>query len=153
VDRFEKRLSKARSLGLDTSLFIYFFESNLRYAPLAEITLKGIESGKWKGSTSAITIMELTVHPWRLGQEQVAREYESVLANFPNLMIVDIDRHVARQAAQLRASYNISPADALQIGACLIDGAEVFITNDRRLERLDKAIDIVILEDYVKQVS
>ncbi len=153
MGRFEKRLAKATRLGLDTSLFIYFLEPNLRYLPLVETVLEGIESGKWQGYTSTITLMELTVHPWRLGREQAAREYEATLANFPNLTIVDIDRHVARQAARLRALYNISPADALQIGACLHAGAEVFITNDRRLDRLKKSLDIVIVDDYVKKES
>ena len=149
MERFEERIASARTLGLDTSLFIYFLEPNPRYAPLVRLALDGIETGRWKGVTSTITLMELTVHPWRLGQEQVAREYETMLVNFPNLSIVDIDRHVARQAAQLRARYNISPADALQIGACLLSGAEVFLTNDRRLDRLQKLIDIVVLEDFV----
>lgn len=149
MGRFEERIASAGTLGLDTSLFIYFLEPNPRYAPLVRLALEGIETGRWKGITSTITLMELTVHPWRLGQEPVAREYEALLVNFPNLSIMDIDRHVARQAAYFRARYNISPADALQIGACMLSGAEVFLTNDRRLSRLKELIDIVQLEDFV----
>ena len=48
MDKFSKRLAKAKVIGLDTSLFIYFLEPNPRYAPLAEITINGIEEGKWQ---------------------------------------------------------------------------------------------------------
>jgi predicted nucleic acid-binding protein len=37
--------------------------------------------------------------------------------SFPLLALADITRDVARQAAQLRAKYNVRPADALQVTA------------------------------------
>ncbi|MBI2332073.1 MAG: hypothetical protein HYU84_07945 [Chloroflexi bacterium] len=46
MDEFSKRLARAKVIGLDTSIFIYFLEDNTRYAPLAQITIKGIEEGK-----------------------------------------------------------------------------------------------------------
>ena len=64
MDEFSKRLAKAKVIGLDTSIFIYFLEDNARYGPLAQITINGIEKGKWQGVTSTITLMEITVRPW-----------------------------------------------------------------------------------------
>src|SRR5258708_77883 len=115
MDEFGKRLAKAKVVGLDTSIFIYFFEANERYGPLAQITINGIEKGIWQGVTSTITLMEITVRPWQMGRESTAREYEAILVHFPNLSIVDVDRTVARAAAQLRAKYNVTPPDALQV--------------------------------------
>jgi len=103
MDEFSKRLAKAKVVGRDTSIFIYRLEPNPRYAPLAQITIHGIEKGKGQGVTSTITLMEITVRPWQLEREMVAREYEAILVHFPNLSIVDVDRNVARTAAQLRA--------------------------------------------------
>src|SRR5262245_42228776 len=119
MDGFSKRLARAKVIGLDTSVFVYFLESNPQYAPLAQITIKGIEDGKWQGVTSTITLMEITVRPWQLKNETAAREYEAVLVHFPNLTIVDVDRNVARAAAQLRAKYKVSPPDALQVAASI----------------------------------
>jgi len=67
MDEFSKRLAKAKVIGLDTSIFIYFLEDSARYGPLAQITINGIEKGKWQGVTSTITLMEITVRPWQLG--------------------------------------------------------------------------------------
>ena len=150
MDEFSKRLAKAKVIGLDTSIFIYFLEDNARYGPLAQITINGIEKGKWQGLTSTITLMEITVRPWQLGQETAAREYEAILVHFPNLSIVDIDRNVARTAAQLRAKYNVAPPDALQVAASLSFGAKAFLTNDKRLSRLQELIDVLVLDDFVE---
>ncbi len=150
MDEFSKRLAKAKVIGLDTSIFIYFLEDNLKYGPLAQITINGIEKGKWQGVTSTITLMEISVRPWQLGQETAAREYEAILVHFPNLSIVDIDRNVARTAAQLRAKYNVAPPDALQVAASLSFGAKAFLTNDKRLSRLQELIDVLVLDDFVE---
>ena len=150
MDEFSKRLAKAKVIGLDTPIFIYFLENNARYGPLAQLTINGIEKGKWQGVTSTITLMEITVRPWQLGRESAAREYEAVLVHFPNLSVVDVDRNVARAAAQLRAKYNVSPPDALQVAASLSYGAKAFLTNDKRLSRLQELIDILVLDDFVE---
>ena len=150
MDEFSKRLAKAKVIGLDTPIFIYFLENNARYGPLAQLTINGIEKGKWEGVTSTITLMEITVRPWQLGRESAAREYEAILVHFPNLSVVDVDRNVARAAAQLRAKYNVSPPDALQVAASLSYGAKAFLTNDKRLSRLQELIDILVLDDFVE---
>ena len=150
MDELSKRLAKAKVIGLDTPVFIYFLEDNERYGPLAQRTINGIEKGKWQGVTSTITLMEITVRPWQVGRESAAREYEAVLVHFPNLSIVDVDRNVARAAAQLRAKYNVIPPDALQVAASLSFGAKAFLTNDKRLSRLQELIDVLVLDDFVK---
>ena len=150
MDKLSKRLAKAKVIGLDTPVFIFFLEENPRYGALAQITINGIEKGKWEGVTSTITLMEITVRPWQLGREAAAREYEAVLVHFPNLSVVDVDRTVARAAAQLRAKYNVSPPDALQVASSLSFGAKAFLTNDRKLSKLQELIDILVLDDFVE---
>ena len=149
MDELSKRLAAAKVIGLDTPIFIYFLEDHPRYGPLAQITINGIEKGKWQGITSTITLMEITVRPWQMGREAAAREYEAILVHFPNLSVVDVDRNVARAASQLRAKYNVSPPDALQVAASLSFGAKAFLTNDRRLSKLQELMDILVLDDFV----
>ncbi len=143
-----EKLTSADVVGLDTSIFIYHLESNPAYAALTKTVFENLEDGKFQGVTSTITLMELTVLPWRMGHENVAREYEAVLVNFPNLSIVDIDRDVARLSAKLRADFNVTPADALQVAASLQAGAKAFLTNDKRLTGLQTILEILILDDF-----
>jgi predicted nucleic acid-binding protein len=144
-----EKLAGAGVVGLDTSIFIYQLEANPTYTTLTKTVFENMEAGKFQGVTPTITLMELTVLPWRMGHENIAREYEALLVNFPNLSILDIDRAVARLAAKLRADFNVSPADALQVAASLQAGAKAFLTNDKRLTGLQTIIEILILDDFV----
>jgi predicted nucleic acid-binding protein len=134
---------------LDTSVFIYHFEGHPAFLPFTTVLLQGVVSGRWKALTSTITLMELTVLPWRQKRPRAAQGYEAILANFPNLEIVDIDRDAARRAAQLRAEYNLRPADALQIGAAIVNGATAWVGNDHTHERVSKNIAVLLLGEMV----
>ena len=148
MDRFRERLNLYPILGLDTSIFVYHLEENPIYLSIVQGLFSGIEAGEWEAVTSTITLMEINVRPFHLEQAEVARRYEALLFNFPHLKIVNIDRDVARKAASLRAKFGVRPADALQVAACLVQGAVAFVSNDRRLERLRSEIEILILDNW-----
>lgn len=119
---FQQRLDAHQSIGLDTSIFIYHLEANPRYLPLTQQLLKRVETGQCSGVVSTVTLMELTVHPWRKNRADIARQYEALLTKFPSLTVVEVSREVARQAAQIRATYNVRPADALQVATAKVMG-------------------------------
>ncbi len=145
----KQRLAAHQLIGLDTSIFIYHLEANQTYLPLTETILKNVEIGQCGGIVSTVTLMELTVHPWRINRADVARQYELLLVNFPNLRLIDVSREIARQAAQLRAKYNVRPADALQVATAITSLATLWLSNDKKLRRLESEIEVVILDDYV----
>jgi predicted nucleic acid-binding protein len=62
--------------------------------------------------------------------------------------MLSIDAPVARRAVILRAQYDIHVPDALQIGAALEGGATAFVTNDRRLSRVQE-IAVLLFDNYV----
>ncbi|MGH2558791.1 MAG: type II toxin-antitoxin system VapC family toxin [Thermomicrobiales bacterium] len=125
-----------RLVGIDTSVFIYHIEGGTPFTPLATDSLEHLARGAYRGVTSSLTIMELTVKPYRLGQLDIAAEYEALLEDINNLSIVDLDRPIIRHAAQLRARHHLRPADALQVAACLHGGATAFLTNDQGIRRI-----------------
>ena len=151
MEHLNEQLAGHTTIGLDTSIFIYHFEAHPRYLPLTRDLLSGVETGQWNAITCTVTIMELTVHPWRLNRPDVARAYEALLIHFPHLLLADVTRDVARRAAQLRARHRIRPADALQVAAALIHGATAFVTNDRALARLSSVLAVVILDDCISR--
>lgn len=150
MERFNETLEPNSIVGIDTAIFIYHFEENPAYLPFTRELFSSIETGKRRGITSTITLMEIMVQPLSLGRHEVARKYEAILINFPNLLVADLDRDVIRQASRLRAEYRVCPPDALQAAACLVHGAGGFVTNDHRLKRLQKELEVVILEDFAE---
>ncbi len=135
-------------VGIDTAIFIYRLEGHSRLASVAGEALTTMEAGRFEGITSSLTLMELAVRPLALGRPDVADEYDVLLANFPHLLMVDVDRRVARRAAELRAAHRLRPADALQVAACIDVGATAFLTNNRDLRRIDE-VEVLLLSAYV----
>lgn len=145
----EQDLPNHAVIGLDSSIFIYHFEANPRYLPLTTTLLNRIRGGHHHAIISTVALMELTVHPWRIGKTEIAQHYELLLIHFPNLHLADVKSDVARRAAQLRANYGLHPADALQTATALVNNASAFITNDKRLIRLNSLLEVIFLDDYI----
>lgn len=49
------------------------------------------------------------------------------------MQVVGIMAAVCDRAALIRATYNFKPMDSLHLSAAMIQGANVFLTNDARL--------------------
>lgn len=144
----EQELAAHAVIGLDTSIFIYHLEAHPAYLPLTTAILNMVQNGERQAVVSTIALMELTVHPWRHNQPMIARQYETMLVHFPHLRLADVTREVARRAAQVRAGYNVRPADALHIATALVNGATAYITNDKGLTRLSPLLAVVVLNDF-----
>jgi predicted nucleic acid-binding protein len=144
-----EKLISAGIVGLDTAIFIYHLESSEKYRDIAGAILATIEHGECHAVTSVLSLLELNVRPYQMKKSYVAREYEILLANFPNLEIVDITRDIARKAAQLRALYNVRTPDAIQLAACIERGANLFMTNDKNFLKVKHGIEIAILDDFL----
>ncbi len=150
MDDFRRRITAHSLVGLDTSIWIYHLEANARYLPLTTLILDAVRSGRPRAILSVVTVMELTVRPYRLNQPGVATHYEALLSKFPNSRILNVTPSIARQAAQLRAEYWLRPADALHVATSLVAGATAWITNDRDLRRLSSLIEVVVLDDLLR---
>ena len=141
-------LGDHRLVGLDSSIFIYQFESDYypNFAPLAQEFFELAQSGQIEAVTSTVTLAEITVVPYRLGMTELAYQYGYVLRTMPHLRLVDIDYRIADRAAFLRAKYGLKTPDALQIGAAIASGATAFLTADRELARAGQEITVTVLK-------
>lgn len=149
MEEINERLADHEIIGLDTAVFLYQLQADEDLLPVTNAILKGIRAGRWQGVISGVTLMELTTLPWRINRRDAAYDYENLLAGFPNLTMADITRTVARQAAQLRAIYNIAPLNALSLAAALAHEATAWITYDPSLKRIEPMMDVVLLEECV----
>jgi predicted nucleic acid-binding protein len=52
---------------------------------------------------------------------------------------------IANQSARLRARYNLRTPDAIHLATALAANADVFITNDRDLIRVESELPIVMI--------
>lgn len=140
-------------VALDSALFIYFIEEHPVYLRLVESLFTEIATGRLAAVTSAVTLLEVLVVPYRAGDESLARRYEAQLTHSRGLTMLDIDKNQLRAAAQLRAVYpQVRTPDALQIVAGLTWRCTTLVTNDRRLPALPQ-LRVLQLSDYLSTRS
>jgi len=115
----------------DTNLFIYLIEE---FGNLSErmISLRKrmIERGD-ELYTSALTLGEILIKPLEMGDEALARRYESALMS--GAVIIPFDVEPARLYAAIRKDRTIRPPDAIQLACASHARVDLFITNDERL--------------------
>ena len=137
-------------VGLDTPIFVFHIEQSPRWGTRAGRVPRALADREWAGVTSVLTLLELAIKPRRFGRPAAADAYEILVQNIENLSVVGIDARVSRIGAELRAKHGLRTPDALQIAACLAHGAGAFVTNDRRLRRVNE-IDVFVLDDFTPQ--
>jgi len=121
------------SIGVDTAVFIYFIEEDPRFLPIIEPLFHQADRGACTLVTSALTLLEVLVVPYRAGNRPLAARYEMLLTQSRGIQIVDISRDQLLAAAQLRAAIVVKTPDALQLAAAISFECASFVTNDRRL--------------------
>jgi len=136
-------------IGLDTCVLIYLIEDDPVLGPLAAQVLEAVDAGRLQAVTSAVTLLEVLVVPYRDGDAALAERYEALLTRSRNLRLVDLDRGLLRRAAQLRAVTGVRTPDALQLAAALGSACSAFLTNDRRLPEVG-GLRVLQLADYAR---
>lgn len=146
--KFRRSVEKHRVVGLDTAPLIYFIEDVTPYADLLYPVFDRLESHALAAVTSTITLAEILTKPLIDKNFSLVDEIKFTIRTFSRLSMVAIDEKLAEAAALIRARHAIRLPDALQIAAAIHGEATLFITNDKRLKKVD-AIEVLVLSDYL----
>jgi predicted nucleic acid-binding protein len=120
-------------IGVDSAIFIYFIQQHQKYAARVRRVFQSAAAGRRELVTSAVTLLEVLIIPYRQGNVALAERYEALLSRSRGLRMVEIDRRVLKAAAQLRAVHGTRTPDAIQLATAALYGCVAFLTNDRRL--------------------
>jgi predicted nucleic acid-binding protein len=122
-------------VGLDTAPLIYFIERNSLYYPPVEPFFAAVERSEVEVVTSTLTSTEVLVHPYRVGNQALVREYSETLLDARNVRTFPVSPEIASEAARLRALHGLRTPDAIQLATAQENHAGAFLTNDEDLER------------------
>jgi predicted nucleic acid-binding protein len=139
---------RGQKICLDTSPIIYFIEKDSTYWNLVRPVFIEISSGNIEAITSTLTLLEVLVHPFRSGNEDLAEKYREILLSSEGLTTFEILHETSELAARLRAKYSIKTPDAIQIAVGVRNGASKFLTNDSSLKKISE-ITVCVLDDYL----
>ena len=127
-----------RRLFLDTVPIIYYVENHPNYYELTQVIFDGIDEGLLLGVTSPISLSECLVYPYKLGLIALAQDFIYLIVDGENINFVLIDEDIGNLAAQMRARYNLSLTDSLQIATAIQSNCDAFLTNDLQLKRVNE---------------
>ena len=87
------------AVGIDTAIVIDFIEEHPKFLPMILPLFREADQGKRDLVSSAITLLELLVVPYRAGDRALADRYEALLTGSRGIRLIDITREQLRAAA------------------------------------------------------
>jgi predicted nucleic acid-binding protein len=144
--KISKRLQSVKRIFLDSAPVIYYIEKNPDYLDKTQPIFERLDDGSLSATSSPITLAECLVLPYRLGKLETAHAFFQMLVNSESVTFINLDDQAASTAADLRARYNLSLPDALQVAAALLAGCDAFLTNDSSLGRISE-LSMIVLDE------
>jgi predicted nucleic acid-binding protein len=147
--KLRRAIEKHKIIGLDTAPFIYYIDDVTPYADLLDPVFSLLENHALRAVTSTVTFAEVLTKPFADKNFSMADEIKFTLKSFSSLSVASIDEKLAEAAALIRARHAIRLPDALQIAAAIQGEATLFITNDKRLKKVD-GVEVLVLSDFLQ---
>lgn len=109
-----------------------------------------MRTGRNQFVISVVTELELVVRPIRQN-DRLEMERIRMLLEAPGVYLVDLDRTIARRAAELRATTRLDLADAAIVATGLETRCDVIVGNDAQCARRVTDIPYVLLDALVEE--
>ncbi|MGH2571050.1 MAG: type II toxin-antitoxin system VapC family toxin [bacterium] len=89
--------------AFDTTAFVYWIEESARYLDAIAPVFRAADGGDIEIVSSALTLLEVLIVPYRAGDLALAERYEALLTRSSGVRLIDIDKGQLQGAAQIRA--------------------------------------------------
>ena len=116
----------------DTMLFIYWLEDHPQFGDRVQAIYSQMKKRQDQLLTGAFTFGELLAGYYRDGEIQRAADVRRQLQNLVT-EVIPFTVETADRYASIRGNLNLAAADAIHLASAAQAGADLFLTNDRRL--------------------
>ena len=134
-------------VNLDTNVFIAVKNKEPDYE-YCETIINSVEDHQIEGVMSTIVLAEVLVGFYQNAENLEADRFSS--RAILNYNLIPVNHDLAQKAAQIRVEYNIRLPDAIISASTIISGSDLFITNDKTLQRKLK-IQIITPKEFVEK--
>jgi uncharacterized protein len=120
----------------DTMLFVYLLEADPQFGPrVAEIYERMMSRGDLL-CTSVFTVGEVLVGPQKKGAAEVVARLKNYFAR-DEIELIPFTVNMAEEYSRIRANDGVRAADAIHLASAALNRTDLFLTNDRKLLRLN----------------
>ena len=122
---------------IDSNVIIYLTNSIQPYAFLAKALFETIEAGDAEAVISILSVSEVMQGPVKKSDNTMAMEVKDYLVNFPNCHCQEITMNVLEIVGNdERIDWSgLRTVDSLIIASGLVNGVDLFISNDRHFKK------------------
>lgn len=114
--KVQTALQQVNRLFLDSAPVIYYADMNPAYFAIMDGLFNSIELDLIRVVTSPVTLAECLILPIRQNNPSQQQLFVDIITAQDTADFVEITSAIARQAAEIRAKYNLQLPDAFQIG-------------------------------------
>ena len=134
-----------RRIFVDSMILIYLLEQHSEYG---DIVGKVLDEAKEVGF-STLLYGEVLAGMYRAKATAVAENFLELCRTSPTVKVCPFTDKIAVEFARLRAEYTeLRSPDAIHLATAMVERADFFLTNDKRLPKLN-GLKIVQLTDVV----
>ncbi len=120
----------------DSMLFIYMLQGNPEYGPRVKTILNQMHTRKDVLCTSVFTLGEVLTGPRKTGSLSAAESVRSFFLESGRVELLPFSASTANRYSQIRATTSAQPADAIHLASAAESEVHLFITHDKRLQKL-----------------
>ena len=104
-----------------------------------------------RGFLSVISITEFVAKPLVTEHAIDIEDFKQFLESLP-IQVLEINYETAERAGKLRSQYPSVPTpDALIVATALENDCDIFVTNDKRLKKLEVyGVTVIVLKDFIE---
>lgn len=120
----------------DTMLFIYLLEAHPAFGPRVQAVHQALTQQGAKLCTSVFTVGEILTMPRKTDDQKKIDLLMDYFEFSGNIQVVPFTIRTAQRYAEIRAKERVLSADAIHLASASEVQADMFMTNDRKLQRL-----------------
>jgi predicted nucleic acid-binding protein len=139
-----------KKIFIDTAPLIYYIEEHKDYLSYLNLLFENLTKNNNTIFTSVITLLEVLVLPYKNNNPELANKYKEILENSNDIHLYSVTAEISKNAASLRAKYNIRTPDSIQFATAIMTQADTFLTNDISLKKISE-IETIILNEEIKK--
>lgn len=120
----------------DSMLFIYLLEGNPAYAPRVKAVLEEMMRRNDVLCTSVFTLGEVLTGPRKAGFQTAVDRTRQFFLKSGRVELLPYSAATSDRYSIIRASTTVEPADAIHLACAAESGVDLFITHDKKLQKL-----------------
>jgi predicted nucleic acid-binding protein len=120
----------------DSMLFIYIIQGNPAYAPRVKAIHEEMVRRGDVLCTSVFTLGEVLTGPRKIGAQVVIERTRQFFLHSGQVELLPYTSNTSDRYSVIRATTAVQPADAIHLACAAESGVDLFITNDKRLQKL-----------------